>query len=113
MTTWLCGDAEESANEERLAEHNSFAQPSHSPLRNHVDCFDALQGPPRALKRAVAFGQPHTFFFTKRWSCSTTHSSNGIGAAERAAAACLRLSAPGWLPDTRGSCPHSAPMDRI
>src|SRR4051812_15492935 len=62
--TGLSSDAEESGNEESLAEHISFAQPSHSPLPNHVDCFDALQGPPRALKRAVAFGQPHTFFHT-------------------------------------------------
>src|SRR3954451_2710544 len=62
LATELRGDAEESRNEESLAEHISFAQPSHSPLPNHVDGFDALQGPPRALKRAVAFGQPHTCF---------------------------------------------------
>jgi hypothetical protein len=29
-----------------------------SHLTLHVDCFNALQGSPRALKRAIALGQP-------------------------------------------------------
>jgi hypothetical protein len=42
----------------KCAKRIVFDRPPHSSFPNHVDCCDALQGPPRALKRAVALGEP-------------------------------------------------------
>ena len=54
-------DTEQFGDEERLTDGIGFGQPSHSSFPNHMDCFDALQRSPCALKRAVAFGEPGAF----------------------------------------------------
>jgi len=54
--------AEQLRNEERLTECIAFDHPSRSPFPDHIHRLDALQCPPRTLKRAVPFGQPDTLF---------------------------------------------------
>ena len=43
-----------------LTDRIAFGQPPDASLVDHVHRFDPLQRPPRALKRAVSFGEPHT-----------------------------------------------------
>jgi hypothetical protein len=57
----LSSEAEQPGDEESLADCISFCQPSHSALPDHVHRFDSLYRPPRALKGALAFGQPDSF----------------------------------------------------
>lgn len=54
-------EAKQPGDEESLADCISFCQPSHSALSDHVHRFDSSYRPLRALKRAITFGQPHSF----------------------------------------------------
>jgi hypothetical protein len=57
----LRSDTKQLGNEERLRDGSGFGQPSHSSFPNHMDCFDALQRPPRTLKRAAALASQVRF----------------------------------------------------
>src|SRR5260370_15969119 len=52
--------SEQFADEVSLADHISIGQPSHSALPDHVHGLDALQRPPRTLKRSIALGHPNS-----------------------------------------------------
>ena len=55
------GDAKQFRYEESLASRIMCGQPSYSAFANHVNGFDTLQCPPRALKRTIALGEPGSF----------------------------------------------------
>lgn len=57
----LCGHAKQLGNKESLTKCITFDHPSDSALPDHIHRFDALQCPPRTLKRAVPFGEPDAF----------------------------------------------------